>query len=148
MSNFVSGQVLTAAALNSAFTSELSLTGGTMTGALVLYGDPTTGLQAATKQYVDATKQMAATTIRGNSTGATANATDLSVSAVMTMLGAAPLNSPSFTGTVRLAGSIGVNGAAAPAKPTVAGAKGGNAALASLIAALVSYGFITDSTTA
>jgi hypothetical protein len=30
----------------------------------------------------------------------------------------------------------------------VTGAKGSNAALASLLAALVSYGFITDSTTA
>ena len=31
----------------------LALTGGTMTGDLVLDGDPTTNLQAATKQYVD-----------------------------------------------------------------------------------------------
>jgi hypothetical protein len=41
-----------------------------------------------------------------------------------------------------------VNGSAPPAKPTITGAKGGNVALASLIAALVSYGLITDSTTA
>lgn len=31
----------------------LPLSGGTMTGALILASDPTTGLQAATKQYVD-----------------------------------------------------------------------------------------------
>jgi collagen type VII alpha len=49
---------------------------------------------------------------------------------------------------VNFTGSIGVNGTTAPAKPTVSGAKGSNAALASLIAALVSYGLITDSTTA
>jgi hypothetical protein len=49
---------------------------------------------------------------------------------------------------VNFTGSIGVNGTTAPAKPTVTGAKGSNAALASLIAALVSYGLITDSTTA
>src|SRR4026208_1205215 len=32
----------------------LPLSGGTMTGNLILNGDPTVGLQAATKQYVDA----------------------------------------------------------------------------------------------
>lgn len=31
----------------------LPITGGTMTGALFLYGDPATALEAATKQYVD-----------------------------------------------------------------------------------------------
>lgn len=39
-------------------------------------------------------------------------------------------------------------GASAVAKPTVTGAKGGNAALGSLLAALVSLGLITDTTTA
>ena len=38
-------------------------------------------------------------TLKGNSTGGTASPSDLSVSAVMTMLGAAPLASPTFTGT-------------------------------------------------
>jgi hypothetical protein len=52
------------------------------------------------------------------------------------------------TGNVTLVGSIGVNGTAAPVKPTVTGAKGSNTALASLLAALVSYGLIVDSTTA
>ena len=33
--------------------SKLSLSGGTMTGALILNANPTTNLQAATKQYVD-----------------------------------------------------------------------------------------------
>jgi hypothetical protein len=33
--------------------NKLSLTGGTLTGALTLHADPTTDLQAATKQYVD-----------------------------------------------------------------------------------------------
>jgi hypothetical protein len=43
-------------------------------------------------------------------------------------------------------GSIGVNGTTPPAKPTVTGSKGANAALASLITALVAYGLVTDST--
>lgn len=42
---------------------------------------------------------------------------------------------------------LGVNGTAATAKPTVTGAKGGNAALTSLMTALASYGLVTDSTT-
>ena len=43
---------------------------------------------------------------------------------------------------------LGVNGAIPPTKQTVTGAKGGNAALASLLTALVAYGLITDSTSA
>lgn len=43
---------------------------------------------------------------------------------------------------------IGFNGTAAIAKPTVTGAKASNAALASLLTQLASYGLITDSTTA
>lgn len=42
----------------------------------------------------------------------------------------------------------GFFGTTAVAKPTVTGAKGGNAALASLLSALASLGLITDSTTA
>lgn len=34
--------------------SKLALAGGTMTGALTLASDPSTGLEAATKQYTDA----------------------------------------------------------------------------------------------
>ncbi len=39
-------------------------------------------------------------------------------------------------------------GFSAIAKPTITGSRGGNAALASLLTALASYGIITDSTTA
>lgn len=53
----------------------------------------------------------------------------------------APIDSPAFTT------KVGFNGTAAITKPTVTGAKGGNAALTSLITALVNYGLITDSTT-
>lgn len=41
----------------------------------------------------------------------------------------------------------GFNGTTPIAKPTVTGAKGGNAALASLMTALAAYGLVTDSTT-
>lgn len=42
---------------------------------------------------------------------------------------------------------MGFNGTEAIPKPTVSGAKGGNAALTSLLQALANYGLITDSTT-
>lgn len=44
-------------ALTGAASSNLLLSGGTMTGALILNADPVTGLGAATKQYVDNTVQ-------------------------------------------------------------------------------------------
>lgn len=43
---------------------------------------------------------------------------------------------------------FGCNGALPSTSINVTGAKGGNVALASLLAALVSFGLITDSTTA
>jgi hypothetical protein len=44
--------------------------------------------------------------------------------------------------------TVGFYGATPAAKPTVTGAKGANAALTSLLAALVTLGLITDTTTA
>jgi hypothetical protein len=53
----------------------------------------------------------------------------------------------SANGGTQINGKFGI-GVLPIAKPTVSGAKGSNAALASLLAALVAYGFVTDSTTA
>jgi hypothetical protein len=52
------------------------------------------------------------------------------------------------TGGVRVQSNIGFNNTVPIAKPTVTGAKGSNAALASLLTALAAYGLVTDSTTA
>jgi hypothetical protein len=52
------------------------------------------------------------------------------------------------TGAMVLSGPIGFQGTAAIAKPAVTGSRGGNAALASLLTALASYGLITDSSSA
>jgi len=49
---------------------------------------------------------------------------------------------------VRHSSTIGFNNTAPIAKPTVTGAKGSNAALASLLTALAAYGLVTDSSTA
>lgn len=51
------------------------------------------------------------------------------------------------SGQGRFFGTVGFNGAAASAKPTITGAKAGNLALASLLTALANYGLVTDSTT-
>jgi hypothetical protein len=51
-------------------------------------------------------------------------------------------------GNLRIAGALGINGSAAPAKPTVTGSRAANAALASLLTALAAYGLVTDSSTA
>lgn len=60
-----------------------------------------------------------------------------------------------FSGEIEIDGAFnhdgttfGVYGATPVTKPTVTGARGGNAALASLLSALASQGLITDSTTA
>ena len=50
--------------------------------------------------------------------------------------------------SLRITGTVGFNNTAPVAKPTVSGAKGSNAALASLLTALAAYGLVTDSTTA
>lgn len=74
----------------------LPLSGGTMTGAL-LVGNPTQGGQAANKEYVDDTAAAlipsAGLPVAKGGTGATTAASARS------NLGAAPLASPTFTGT-------------------------------------------------
>jgi hypothetical protein len=50
-------------------------------------------------------------------------------------------------GGLAVTGNVGFNGTAPIAKPTVSGSKGANAALASLLTALASYGLVTDSST-
>lgn len=50
--------------------------------------------------------------------------------------------------TLKVVGNVGFNNVTPIAKPTLTGAKSSNAALASVISALVSYGLVIDSTTA
>ena len=73
-------------------TAQSPLSGGTITTS------GTIGLTAGgvTNSYL---ATMASNTLKGNNTGSTAAPSDLSTSQVMTMLGAAPLASPTFTGT-------------------------------------------------
>jgi len=55
------------------------------------------------------------------------------------------VQSPGKFTTLSVVGNSGFNNTAPIAKPTVTGAKGGNAALASLLTALAAYGLVTDS---
>ena len=48
--------------------------------------------------------------------------------------------------SLTVVGKLGINGSTPPNKPTVTGSRGSNAALASLLTALASYGLVTDST--
>lgn len=50
----LSGTYVTISSLTTSLATKLSLSGGTMTGLLILSADPTVALGAATKQYVDA----------------------------------------------------------------------------------------------
>lgn len=68
------------------------ITGGTITST----GTISLSTGGVTNTYLDT---MPTLTLKGNSTGGTASPSDLSTSTVMTMLGAAPLASPTFTGT-------------------------------------------------
>ena len=51
----------------------LPKSGGTMTGALILRGNPTTANEAATKQYVDAQKAQIVSSLPASGTPLTAN---------------------------------------------------------------------------
>ena len=104
----------------------LPLAGGALSGLLTLSGPPTAALHAATKAYVDAAPPVGGPFLPlagGTVTGATI-----------------------FSGSVRHNSTVGFNNTAPIARPTVSGLKGSNAALGSLLAALVAYGLITDTT--
>jgi len=73
-------------------TAQSPLSGGTITTT----GTIGLNTNSVTNSYLS---PMAANTIKGNNTGSAAQPQDLTVSQTMTLLGAAPLNSPAFTGT-------------------------------------------------
>ena len=79
----------------------------------------------------------------GNQLNITAGASSAN-NLFMSALGTGPI----VINNLKISGNIGFNNTPPIAKPTLTGAKGSNAALASVIAALVAYGLATDTTTA
>jgi len=79
------------------------------------------------------------------------NATPGSAKArIETYGGSNQINIQNNTGALLIGGAggtLGFGGTAPVAKPTVTGSRGANAALASLLTALASYGLLTDSST-
>ena len=81
----------------------LPKSGGTMTGALVLSGDPTVPNGAATKQYVDAQKVQTASSLPASGTALTANTIYLPTTAVTTYA----FTPPTLSGWAHGAFSVG-----------------------------------------
>lgn len=105
------------------------------------------------KQADNTTNSATAATLTvraANATGTTSTGGDLIVASGTgtTANGSVKINSGSTTRIQANGTGLGFFNATPIAKPTVTGAKGGNAALASLLTQLVSLGLITDSSTA
>jgi hypothetical protein len=123
------------------FAYGIGINAGSITSpAVQVTGDPTTGI------YAPAAGQLGF--ICSGTNVLTLSSTAITVPSGVTT---------TFNGTITGAGNasiagatstLGFYGATGTAKPTISGAKGGNAALGSLIAALVSLGLITDATSA
>ncbi|WP_405883654.1 right-handed parallel beta-helix repeat-containing protein [Streptomyces sp. NBC_01384] len=87
-------------------------------------------------------------TSTGNSVNAVDLTTDQTIQGNKTFSYYTTLQDGQVNGAWRMFGTVGFFGAAAVGRQPVAGAKGGNAALASMATALANLGLITDSTTA
>jgi parallel beta-helix repeat protein len=93
-----------------------------------------------------------ATNFSLTSTGNPVNSVDLTTD--QTIQGNKTFSSPTVmqdgqvNGAWRMNGTVGAFGATAVSRQTVAGSRGGNAALASLLTAMATLGWITDNTTA
>lgn len=106
--------------------------------AIQITGDPTTGIYAP---------------VAGQLAWVCEGANVLELSASGLTAGQAATFSNTLTASANAsiageAGTLGFYGAAGTTKPTVTGAKGGDAALGSLISALSALGLITDATSA
>jgi hypothetical protein len=121
------------------FAYGISIEAGSITSpGIQIAGDPTTGI------YQPARGELAFVCEGANvltlSTTGVAFSVAANFSSTLTAAGNASL--------AGAAGTLGFYGAAGTARPTISGAKGGNAALGSLISALAALGLITDGSSA
>jgi hypothetical protein len=143
----IGGPFLTA---SSGSVGTTNLTDGSVTNAKLaalpaqtLHGDNTAGSGPVLNLTVAQTNTLLGGPFlptAGGSVGAVTTTGLLTINSNATVVGAAS--------TLTVGGKVGFNGAAASAKIVVSGSRGGNAALLSLLTALVTFGLITDSTTA
>lgn len=108
--------------------------------AIQITSDPTTGL------YAPSSGQLGFLCSGGNVLTLSTSALTVPSGVGLTLNGAVTAN-----GNAQLAGAsstLGFYGSAGTTKPTITGAKGGNAALGSLISALAALGLIVDATSA
>ncbi|MFC8171196.1 hypothetical protein [Streptomyces sp. NPDC057325] len=137
--------------LTTALAALVPLAGGTMTGALAI-NILTGGASSAAiggginSETFDRWRIRADGTVEWGPGGSTARDTTLRRSGVNELTASGSLV---VTSALRHLGTTaGFYGAAAVAKPSVTGSRGGNVALASLLSALATLGLITDNTTA
>jgi hypothetical protein len=119
-----------------------------VTGNATISGDVTLAGPAGTALYVENDTTIGTTLYVGGTGTFAGPGTGLQVSNNLNANSIGVSTTLFVAGGSTLAGNVGFHGTAPVAKPTVTGAKGSNAALASLIAALAAYGLVTDSTSA
>ncbi|MER8846056.1 hypothetical protein [Mesorhizobium australicum] len=137
----------------------ISVQGSDTNAALVLTSKGTESVYVQSGGQIAAQFQTAASTVnwlflQGAATNGqpiiTATGSDTNVTGILRGRGAGGWQIQDGAAGIKFAANttgIGFNGTAPVAKPTVTGAKGGNAALTSLLTQLASTGLITDSTT-
>ena len=108
--------------------------------AIQITGDPTTGV------YAPGAGQLAVVCEGSNVLTLASAAITIPATVATTFDGA--LTAAGNASVAGASGTLGFYGSAGTAKPAISGAKGGNAALGSLISALAALGLVTDGTSA
>jgi len=125
----------------------INLTGTTSSGGLSISGNSFFGFNTGGSTPVVLGAGVSQTTVVSN--GFPTSGSFVTNNGTGNFVSYTPLNVPTpflyLPGALSVGGASGFNGSAPIAKPTVTGAKGGNAALGSLLTALAAYGLVTDS---
>lgn len=130
----------------------LSTTGGTLTGPLTIGAAPDNALTITPGTASNTTIVLSQSGTGGMTFLGQVNIGPVGTSSPIALTAGSTFLIPATIGVVgaglRFTCNVGFNSFPPLAKPTVAGSRGGNAALAALLTALASYGLVTDSSTA